>query len=244
MPKTPSRPDQFDIGAVVQAPLEDNAWLQKCGVIGLLCLVPIVGSFNLIGWSKEITKRRVAGDTTLPDANLSYIGSGWRAFLSFLPLVVIALGSGGGGGAAVGALLGLAAGDVAQGAFFGGLIGMYLAMLAVATIGSVVKPAIDFLHIVDEEPFAGIAFRRLWEVMRDGGMHYFLLFVTVMLAGMVAQFGVLALFIGVFISVPYAQAVNGAALAEFERVLRPKKAGFDLVGSLGANSGSPFVVSI
>ena len=247
MTKPASRPDQFDIGAVLQAPLADPQWVTKCLVIGLLTMVPIVGTINLLGWSKAITQRRLAGDTTLPDANFNYLGTGWRAVLSFLPLVGISVGVTGFGGAAVGAVLGGASGEpdgVLMGITIGGLIGSYIGLLGLAMVSSIVKPAIDFLHIVDEERFAGIQFRRQFEVMRDGGMHYFLLVICVLLGGMVAQLGILAFFIGIFISMPYAQAMNGAAIAEFERVLRPKQASFALDGNLGASSGSPLRVSV
>ena len=247
MTKTVSRPDQFDIGAVLQAPLADPAWLKKCLVIGLMTMVPVVGTVNLIGWSKAITQRRLAGDTTLPAADFSHLGTGWRAVVSFLPLVGLSLGSTGVGGAAVGAVIGAASGEnngLVGGLVIGGLVGAYLGLLGLAMVSSIVKPAIDFLHIVDGERFAGIQFRRQFEVMRDGGMHYFLLVICVLLAGMVAQLGVLALFVGIFISMPYAQAMNGAAIAEFERVVRPKHASFELDGNIGAISGSPLRVSV
>ena len=247
MTKPASRPDQFDIGAVLQAPLNDPGWLGKCVVTGLIALVPIVGMLNLTGWTKTITERRLAGDTRLPDAGFDYIGTGWRAFVSFLPLVALSTFISGAGGAVVGAAIGAASGEsdgLVGGLFVGGFVGMYLGMLALAMVASIIKPAIDFLHIVDGERFAGIAFRRQLEVMRDGGMNYFLLVICVLLAGMVAQLGVFALFVGVLVSMPYAQAMSGAAIAEFERVLRPKTASFDLEGSLGASSGSPFRVSV
>ena len=247
MTKPAARPDQFDIGAVLQAPLADPEWLTKCLVMGLLSFVPFVGMLNLTGWGKTITQRRLAGDTRLPAATLNYIGTGWRAFVSFLPLVALVSLVTGGGGAVVGGAIGAGSGEAngaAAGFFIGGLMGLYLGILSVAMLSSIIKPAIDFLHVVDGERFAGIAFRRQFEVMRDGGMHYFLLVISVLLAGMIAQLGIFALLIGVVVTMPFAQAMTGAAIAEFERVLRPKTASFEIEGSLGASSGSPFRVSV
>ena len=99
-------------------------------------------------------------------------------------------------------------------------------------------------HVVDGEPWASIQFRRTWEVIKDGGVQYLLLFVSVMLAGMVAYLGMLALFVGVFVSVPFAAAMMGKAFAEYARVLRPHKPGFAVDGGVGSGSGTPFGVKL
>ena len=81
-----STSDQFDIGAIMSAPAKDPRWLSTCLVMGLLSLIPVVGALNLSGWSKAIAERD-EGDTSLPEANLSYLGRGWHLLLAWLPLV-------------------------------------------------------------------------------------------------------------------------------------------------------------
>jgi hypothetical protein len=246
-----TRPEQLDIGLILAAPAKDPEWLTKCAVMGLIMLIPIVGGLNLSGWTKAIADRRAAGDMLLPPAGLSYIGAGWRLFVAWLPLVFVLLGAMGTLGAAAVSLF--VAGDRRGGGASGEaellfivlVLAMYAVIFAVSGLATIVGPAVNFLHIVDGERFASVTFKRQWEVMKEGGTQYLLLFVAVLLAGLVAQLGVLALFVGVFISAPYAQAMQGVAIAEFARVLRPKSAsaGFDVDGGIGGTSGSPFGVS-
>jgi|GEM_PF-700493 len=240
-----SKPDQFDIGAVMSAPAKDPQWLSKCLVMGLLMLIPIAGTLNLSGWTKAVADRRAEGDPLLPDANLSYIGHGWRLFLAWLPLVAIVMVGFGvmGGGVAV-----VAVSASQNGGSMGGVEGiilavvmvMYAGILLFSMVATVVGPAVNFLHIVDGERFSSLAFKKQWEVMKEGGVQYLLFFVAILLAGLVAQLGIFGFFVGIFVTVPYAQAMQGIAMAEYQRVLRPQTASYPLDGSVGGGSGSPF----
>lgn len=235
---------QFDIGAILTAPTKDPDWLKKCLIMGLLTMIPLVGSFNLSGWMKAIADKRIAGgDDLLPEAGLNYIGGGWRLVVAWLPLMgLMMVMSTGLVGVAVAAI-------VAGGKGAGEAIGfsiiaiMYVGMLAFSLVISMVAPAINFLHVVDGDGWASISFRRQWETIRTGGMQYLLLFFGIMVAGIIGQLGLFALGVGIFITIPFAQAVNGFALAEFARVVRPQgNERFD--GSAGGASGAPFGVKI
>ena len=61
-------------------PLRDPDWLQKLVVIGLILLIPIVGSINGLGWMLASLDRLRAGEERLAPANLSYLGRGIRLF--------------------------------------------------------------------------------------------------------------------------------------------------------------------
>lgn len=247
MTTTRSRPEQLDIGLILAAPSKDPEWLTKCALMGLFMLIPILGGLNLSGWTKAIAQRRADGDTLLPPANLSYIGAGWGLFVAWLPLMLIFMGGMGTLGVAAVGLAIAVDGDPSGGA--GALllmvvVALYGGIFLVSGLATVVGPAVNFLHIVDGERFSSVAFKRQWEIMKEGGTQYLLLFVAVLLAGLVAQLGVLAFFVGIFITAPYAQAMQGVALAEFARILRPKTASFPIDGRVGGASGSPFGVSI
>jgi hypothetical protein len=247
--QTTHRREQFDIGLILSAPAKDPEWVTKCLVMGLLALIPVFGGLNLSGWTKAIADRRADGDTTLPPANLSYIGAGWGVFVAWLPAMLVVLGwMGTLGGAAVALLLtndpdGGGGGD-AHVALMMIVLTAYAGIFVVSGLAAIVGPAVNFLHIVDGERFASIAFRRQWELMKEGGTQYLLLFVAVLVAGLIAQLGLFLLFVGVFITVPYAQAMQGVALAEYARVLRPKSPSFEVDGVVGGASGSPFGVSL
>lgn len=245
MSTTTSKPDQFDIGAIMSAPSKDPQWLNKCIVMGLLMLIPIAGTLNLSGWTKAIADRRAEGDTLLPDANLSYIGHGWRLLLAWLPLVAVVLT---GLGVMGGGIFAVALSTSQNGGKLGGIEGiilmiimaMYGGLLLFSMVVTVVGPAVNFLHIVDGERFPSLAFGKQWALMKEGGVQYLLFFVAILLAGLVAQLGIFGFLVGVFVTVPYAQAMQGAAMAEYHRVLRPQTAGYPLDGSVSAGSGSPF----
>lgn len=246
--QTANRPEQLDIGLIISAPSKDPAWLTKCLVMGLFTLIPVVGGLNMSGWTKAIADRRAEGDTLLPPASLSYIGAGWRIFVAWLPLMLVILGGIGTLGAAAAALI-ITAGKGEQDpatelALVGVILTMYAGIFVVSGVAAIVGPAVNFLHIVDGERFASVAFKRQWALMKEGGTQYVLLFVAVLLAGLVAQLGVFLLFVGIFVTAPYAQAMQGVALAEYARVLRPKTPSFQVDGRIGGASGMPFGVTV
>lgn len=245
--QTANRPEQLDIGLILSAPAKDPQWVTKCLVMGLLTLIPILGGLNMSGWTKAIADRHADGDTTLPPANLSYIGAGWRVFLAWLPLMLVIVGGMGTLGGAAVALV-MTAGEGGGGAVEHVLMVLILTMSAgifvVSGLAAIVGPAVNFLHIVDGERFPSIAFKRQWELMKEGGTQYVLLFVAVLLAGLIAQLGIFLLFVGIFVTAPYAQAMQGIALAEYARVLRPKAPSFKVDGGVGGASGTPFGVTL
>ena len=62
-------------------PSRDPEWLTKLLIIGLILLIPIVGSINGLGWMLASLDRLRTGDERLAPANLSYIGRGFPLFL-------------------------------------------------------------------------------------------------------------------------------------------------------------------
>lgn len=245
--------DQLDIGLIITAPTKDKDWLKKCAIMGLLMLIPVAGALNLSGWVKTIAERRLAGGPdvdTLPEAGLHYISPGWKFFLAYLPLmgiffllmivggavagVAVAVGTKGGGGGS----------QAAEAIAMGVVVLMYVGLLVFALVMAVVGPAITFLHVVDGEPYASVQFKKMWEVMQLGGTQYLLLFVAVLVAGMIGQLGVIACYFGLFVTLPFSQAMTGVAVAEYAKILRPMKAGFHVDGGTGGASGQPFGVKL
>jgi hypothetical protein len=243
-----STSDQFDIGAIMSAPAKDPRWLSTCLVMGLLSLIPVVGALNLSGWTKAIADRDDA-DTSLPEANLSYLGRGWRMLLAWLPLAALVSA-----GVVVSSVVALGAASqavdngVKEDGSWNALVTIAVMLVGAIMMSSVVLtivgPAVNFLHIVDGERFASLAFKKQVAIMREGGVQYLLFFVAILVAGVVAQLGMFAFFVGVLVTVPYGQAMQGAAIAEFKRVLRPHSAGFAIDGSVGGRSGSPLGLKI
>jgi hypothetical protein len=235
-------PRQLDIGVVFSEPMKDPGWFGKCALMGLMMLIPIVGTLNLMGWTKATATRRMAGQEGLPDANLSYVGLGWGLFLAWLPVagvffaatVLLAIVVG------VGSQLGQAGAALSVSA----TVLYYVAILVGSLALSVVGPAINFLHIVDDEPWASMLIKRQIEIIKQSGTQYLLLWVAMLLVGLVAQLGVVACFVGMFLTIPYAQAMSGVAVAEFASTLRPPAPPPPMQGNAGGESGAPFGVRI
>lgn len=238
--------DQLDIGAIITAPTKDPNWIKKCLVMGLLSLIPFAGWFNLSGWTKTIAERHLADSEdkyVLPEAGLHYMGAGWKMFLAYLPLVgglmlfmMIGFGS-------AGAMLALG-GRGGEQAAMGIFVLTYAALIFLSLGINVVMPAIHYLHIVDGEPMASVQFRRIWEVMRQGGTQYLLLFVAVLIAGMIGSLGVVACYFGMLVTIPFGQAMSAVAIAEYAKLINPKTAGYDVEGGTGSRSGTPFGVKL
>src|SRR2546428_2950230 len=62
-------------------PVRDPEWPAEIGIIGLILLIPIVGSINGLGWMLAALDGLRAGEERLPPANLSYLGRGLRLFV-------------------------------------------------------------------------------------------------------------------------------------------------------------------
>jgi hypothetical protein len=238
--------NEIDIGRAIGAPFKDKDWFKKSLVIGLLTLIPFAGWFNLSGWTRAITERRLAGGPDidiLPEANLSYISGGWRWFVSGIPLMAImmlVLMVGGGGAAVIGITAGKHHGEDIAAVI---VMLLYLGFIAGAFVVGIAQPAMSFIHVVEGERFASVQFRRIWQVMKLGGMQYFLLWVAFFVAGLIAQVGMFACYVGLFVSLPLAQAIMAAAVADFARVIRPEEPSDPVEGGVGGSSGTPFGIS-
>src|SRR2546430_17478367 len=77
-------------------PFRDPQWPAKIGIIGLILLIPIVGSINGLGWMLAGVDGLRAGEGRVPPANLSYLGRRFRLFVVhfvfFFAIFVVACG--------------------------------------------------------------------------------------------------------------------------------------------------------
>jgi hypothetical protein len=62
-------------------PFRDPEWPAKIAIIGLLLVIPILGSINGLGWMLAALDGLRAGEERLPPANLNYLGRGFRLFV-------------------------------------------------------------------------------------------------------------------------------------------------------------------
>lgn len=198
----------MDIGAAIKAPMEDPDWIKKCAITGLICLIPIAGILNLMGWQREYARNRLNGRSELPEAGLSYIGAGWSVFVSMLPLigVMIAVGIVGG---ILSAILGKIAGPLA-------LIPGLATPLFSLVIGFL-APVFLYRHIVHDDSWAGARVGWAINVAKENLGAVVMLWVISLVAGFIGGLGYIALIVGVFITMPLGQAITAAGIAEFAK---------------------------
>jgi hypothetical protein len=194
----------FDLGSVAKAPFQDPQWVTKTLIVGVMMLIPIVGAWNALGWGRAFYLRRRSGEPGLPDANLSYIGSGaiifFAVMLPFVPVAILML------------LLSLLAS--AAGLDFVESMAGVLPQLAYFAL----VPAVVFLAIRDDDALAGFRFARLKQAITSKGLGTYALFaLTLAACSVFADLGALAFCVGAFFTMPLAAALMGAAAHAFEQ---------------------------
>jgi uncharacterized membrane protein len=81
----------MDFGKAFTFVFEDEDWLKKIALGGLLSLIPVIGIFLVIGYGFEVTKRVIKGDAeVLPDWS-DFGGYLTKGFLVFLIVFVYML---------------------------------------------------------------------------------------------------------------------------------------------------------
>jgi hypothetical protein len=88
----------MDIGAVIKGPFEDQDWVKKMllmGVVNVLICITVIGIFvgipNIIGWGKAYAQERARGGSTLPDFGFGYIGDGYKVIIGMFIFGLIAI---------------------------------------------------------------------------------------------------------------------------------------------------------
>jgi len=82
----------MDFSTPFSFPFIDPNWIKKSAIAGLISLIPIVGTFYLLGWCLEITRQIIKGETVLiPETDFGrFIIRGLKAvvvtFVYILPM--------------------------------------------------------------------------------------------------------------------------------------------------------------
>ncbi|MGA7912198.1 MAG: DUF4013 domain-containing protein [Candidatus Dormiibacterota bacterium] len=208
-------------------PVRDPEWITKVLVIGLILLIPIVGTINGLGWMLAALDRLRAGQDGLPPANLSYLGRGSRLFLVvlvygllialvaalvYLPSVLILVHEGRGN---------------ASPAAVSGAVLLSLLSFSIATLGTL---ALNFAmpSIVLATDRRGIAGGlRVLEVVRVARASLAASLVAGLMliaASFVGSVGIVACGVGVLFSTAYSLAMQAWIVHCFEQGSSPAKA--------------------
>ena len=84
-------PTPLGFGDVIALPTRDRRWFGKCGIEGLIALIPIYGAFEIVGWSLTYLDNLRAGRLELPEARFGYASRGARPALVALIYTLVAI---------------------------------------------------------------------------------------------------------------------------------------------------------
>jgi hypothetical protein len=200
-------------------PARDPEWPGKLLVIGLILLIPVVGSINGLGWMLASLDRLRAGEQTLAPANLRYIGRGFRLFVVDLGYVLVITAI----AAAVYVPALILASNQSHGSANPALISLAIALsllaFSVATLGSL---ALNFVmpSIVLATDRGGIgAGLRVPTVLRHARANLantLIAGLMLVAAGFIGSLGLVACGIGVLFTTAYALAMQAWVVRSFE----------------------------
>ncbi len=201
----------MDFGKAFSFVFEDDGWITKLLLGGVILLIPVIGWFVVWGWMLEIG-RRAASDTkvTLPDWNDFgvYLTRGAKAFVVgfvyALPFIILYFleilisphpGPRHAGGSAALGLIQLSLSCINL------LYSIFLAF--------VLPAALMRFTMEDDNIAAGLAFGEVFNMVLSNLGTYFLVFLGSLIAGIIADLGLIACVVGVIFTFPYATAIMG-----------------------------------
>ena len=200
-------------------PAKDPDWLAKLLVIGLILLIPIVGSINGLGWMLASLDRLRAGEQTLAPANLRYIGRGFSLFVVDLGYILLIAAI----AAAVYVPALILASNQSQGSANPALISLAIALsllaFSVATLGSLalnfVMPSI--VLATDRGGIGGgLRVRAVMQHARANIANTLIAGLMLIAAGFIGSLGLVACGIGVLFTTAYALAMQAWVVRSFE----------------------------
>lgn len=205
----------MDIGAVLKAPFEDQDWLKKCllmGVVNILICITVVGIFvglpNLLGWGVTYGRTRLKGGTDLPEFGFGYIGLGYRFIFSMLIYGIIAV--------IIMAIVGGIGVGLAKIADVLALVWMPVQLIVMLAIGLIGLP-MSYRFVVHDDMMAGTKIGwAIGFIMGNIGT-VLMFFITVIICALISgAMGIIPIIGGMF-GAAIGQAWNMAAIAQLAK---------------------------
>jgi hypothetical protein len=195
---------------------EDQDWLKKVGIAGLIMLIPFLGQIVVLGWMLEITRRVINNEAQpLPDWS-DFSGHAMRGLQGFvvglvyaLPIILIS----GCGGTLIGFATAAAdSGDlgaamVSVASLFSICLNCFTFIFSLA-LGLVLPAALGRFAATNQLSSA-FQFAEVFGLLRSSIGPYLLVLVGAIASSFVGGLGVIACVIGMVFTYAYAMAVNG-----------------------------------
>jgi hypothetical protein len=219
----------MEYGKAFTFPFEDQDWIKKVLIAGVIGLIPIVGQFFLLGWGLEITRRVIKSDLNpLPawDNFGGYFVDGLKAlvigFVYTLPVILVQ---------SCGSALLFGANETGDDTFI--MIGSTVmacfscfTILWVIFIAFMLSAALGNYAATDE---FGAAFRigEIYELVRNAPAAYIMVLLTWFITPFIALLGLMFCLVGGLFTFPYAMMANQYMQGEAYRVAKLEVAGYD-----------------
>ncbi len=197
----------MDFGKAFTFVFEDDEWITKLLIGGIINLVPVIGLIVVVGWMLEIGRRVASGGSeVLPDWSDFgiYLVRGLKAFvvvivyalpvIILLPFAMLA----GGNSQGVSSVIGM-----------GSLLVRCVAFIYVIFLAFVLPAALMRFTMNDDSIGAGLAFGEVFSMVLGNLGTYFFAALVYFIAMFIAELGVTACVVGIIFTSPYAYAVMG-----------------------------------
>ena len=199
----------MDFGKAFSFVFEDEDWIKKIGVGGLISLIPVIGAFLVLGWGVEVVKRVIRDDAEiLPDWSDfgGYLARGFLvflvAFVYMLPIILLQVCSSL-------PFLYEAADETLITLFTIVTVCFGCVTLLYSIAAYLVLPAAIANYAATDDISAAFKLGEVFKMVRDNIGTYAMVLLGGIVASIVASLGSIACVIGVLFTSVYSFAING-----------------------------------
>ncbi|HJN74831.1 MAG TPA: DUF4013 domain-containing protein [Myxococcota bacterium] len=215
--------DPIDIGAAFSYATSDPDWMKKTAIAGLHMLIPLIGVIALFGWTRDIFWRVRRGEAGIPDMQFGrHLDQGWAPFIAlmnvavFVFVLLLPMMCAGG-------LIGVAQEVDAE------WMEVLATLLMLATQLLVMAFALGVNFVIPElwrRGFHGemgpiFSFGKSLRIVKDNALSCLLVIVGFFVAQIVGSIGVMACYIGMFLTIPFSYVVMAHLVAQWDALVNP-----------------------
>jgi hypothetical protein len=205
-----------DIGKAFGYVFEDESWVSKVLIGGLVFLIPIVGQITVLGYSYKVARNVARGvERPLPEWNefgdaLARGFMGWVISLVYaLPAIALAIIM-----ALITAGAAAAGGDEGGGAAAALSLCLFPLIFVLALVCAIASLTAVARYLATDDFGQAFKFGEVLASLRNNIGAWAMLLLVAILAGLVANLGIIACGIGVLFTAFYSQCVTGHALGQ------------------------------
>lgn len=210
----------MDFGLAFSFPFQDEEWIKKILLTGVIILIPVVGQIAVMGWALTITRRIIRNDPEpLPDWSDfgGYLGLGFKAFVIVtvfvLPIIILTTPAS--------LMTGFIEDDTMMTIF--SVVTMLCGCISLIyglAMGFILPAALGRLAATDELKSA-FQLGAVFAIVKAQPGAYLMVMLGGLLASLISSLGTIACGIGVLATAAYAQAIYGHLWGQAYRLASP-----------------------